>query len=101
MARAMVMRFGMSDQLGPVKYGTDGSYDPSGKNGLSGRVSSEIDAEIQRLIGSAQDKARALLTERLDTLNAVAAFLCQNEKMSGAQLREIIDGRELPAPEAC
>ena len=82
MARAMVMKFGMSDHLGPVKYGSDE---------LSTRISSEIDAEIQQIIGSAQDKARALLTERLDTLHAVAGFLCRNEKMSGAELRDIIE----------
>ena len=92
MARAMVMKFGMSDHLGPVKYQSDGGYDPSGKTGLSGRVSSVIDAEIQRLIGSAQEKARTILAEQLDKLHDVAAFLCRNEKMSGAELREILEG---------
>jgi cell division protease FtsH len=92
MARAMVTKFGMSDNLGPVKYGTD--FDYSRKDGLSNRISSEIDAEIQRLIGSAQDKARELLTAHLDKLHAVAAHLCQHEKMSGRELREIIGQSE-------
>ncbi|SHI12237.1 membrane protease FtsH catalytic subunit [Sporobacter termitidis DSM 10068] len=89
MARAMVMKFGMSENLGPVKYGSDVDY--TKKSALSGRVSSEIDAEIQKIIGSAQDKARDILTAHLDKLHAVAAHLCQHEKMSGAELKEIIE----------
>ena len=92
MAKSMVMKFGMSEQLGPVKYGSDE---------LSGRISSEIDTEIQKIIESAQDKARAILTQRLDTLHGVAGFLCRNEKMSGAELRDIIENGDTPTPEAC
>jgi cell division protease FtsH len=88
MARAMVTKFGMSDNLGPVMYGSDADY--AKKGGTSSRVSSEIDAEIQRIISSAQDKARQILTDHPDKLHAVAAYLCQNEKMSGAELRGII-----------
>jgi cell division protease FtsH len=92
MAKAMVMKFGMSEHLGPVKYGSDD---------LSGRISSEIDTEIQQIIESAQEKARAILTARLDRLHDVAGFLCRNEKMSGAELRHIIEHGDTPAPEAC
>lgn len=94
LARAMVTKFGMSDTLGPVRYGAEGY---AGKDVLSGRISSEIDAEIQRIITGAQEKARALLTEHLDKLHEVASYLCRHEKMSGEKLREILGLEEVPA----
>lgn len=88
-ARAMVTKFGMSDQLGPVKYGSaDGRDHP--KAGWSGKVTSEVDAEILQLINTANDKAAAILTSQLEKLHAIADFLCRNEKLSGTELQEIL-----------
>jgi cell division protease FtsH len=102
-AHAMVTKFGMSTRLGPITYGTDKAHgrsaSPSG--GCSDRISSEIDAEIQEIISAAYDQAEELLSSHMDQLHAIAAFLCQHEKMSGAELRQIIEGASsdlCPAP---
>ena len=86
-AHSMVTKFGMSTRLGPVMYNSDKVRAKQS----SDRISSEIDAEIQSIISSAYEKAIEILTSGIGMLHDVAAFLCQNEKMSGAQLRRIID----------
>jgi cell division protease FtsH len=96
-ARSMVTKFGMSDRLGPVAYGSDSDEvflgrDYAKTSGYSDRVSAEIDLEIHSIIGAAYDKAKDLLTNHIDRLHAVAAFLFQNEKMSGAELKGILNG---------
>ena len=89
-ARDMVTKFGMSSRLGPVKYDSE-QY---GAGNSSDRVSSEIDAEIQAIISGAYDDAADILNGHLDKLNAVAEYLCRYEKMSGHELRAILDGEE-------
>lgn len=98
-AHSMVTKFGMSARLGPVTYGSDKARgrDSSKSSGCSDRISSEIDSEIQDIISTAYEKAEEMLSSSIDKLHAVAAFLCQNEKMSGTELRKIIeeDGADL------
>ena len=89
-AHAMVTKFGMSTRLGPVLYNSD---QPRAKQS-SDRISSEIDAEIQTIISAAYDNAVEILNQRIDKLHAVAAYLCQYEKMSGSELWRIIDGEQ-------
>jgi cell division protease FtsH len=96
-AHSMVTKFGMSARLGPVTYGSGkprGS-DPSKSSGCSDRISSEIDSEIQEIVSAAYDEAEELLSTHIDKLHAIAACLCQNEKMSGTELRHIIS-EDLP-----
>jgi cell division protease FtsH len=87
-AHSMVAKFGMSARLGPVLYNSE---QPRAKRS-SDRVSSEIDAEIQTIISAAYDNAVTLLTDAMDKLHAVAAHLMKHEKMSGQELRSILDG---------
>ncbi|NLA86061.1 MAG: ATP-dependent zinc metalloprotease FtsH, partial [Clostridiales bacterium] len=89
-AHAMVTKFGMSTRLGPVKYGSEQYSDRKS----SDRVSSEIDAEIQAIVSDAYDNALGILTDAVDKLHAVADYLCRYEKMSGQELRAILDGEE-------
>ncbi len=86
-AQSMVTKFGMSSRLGPVMYGSDQIRSKQS----SDRISSEIDAEIQTIITSAYEKAVEMLTGSVGKLHDIAAYLCQNEKMSGTELRRIID----------
>jgi cell division protease FtsH len=89
-ANAMVTKFGMSARLGPVTYASDKARGRDASKTSSDRISSEIDSEIQELVSAAYDKAEELLTANIDKLHTIAAFLCQNEKMSGTELRAII-----------
>ena len=91
-ARNMVTRYGMSDKLGTVLYGTEHSSDEvflgrdfsSGKN-YSEKTAAEIDEEIRSIIRSCYDKCEQILNEHIDKLHFVAEFLLRNEFMDEEQ----------------
>ena len=91
-ARGMVTRYGMSDRLGTVLYGSEHSNDEvflgrdfsSGKN-YSEQTAATIDAEIQRIIGECYAEAKTILCEHSDKLTFVAEYLLKHESMDGDQ----------------
>ncbi len=94
MARRMIIEFGMSKKLGPVRYASaTGNYLPSGvaaRTDLSVTTVSSIDEEIRALIHDAQESATKILQDHLNVLHQVAQFLRDKEVMSGDQLAEIV-----------
>ena len=98
-ARNMITRYGMSDKLGTVLYGSEHSASEvflgrdfsSGKN-YSEKTAAIIDEEIRALIGEAYTKCTEILTEHLDKLHFVAAFLLKNEIMDGDQFKAAMEG---------
>ena len=89
-ARSMVMRYGMSDKLGPIVYGTDQSSvflgrDFSSSQNYSDKTAYDIDEEIQRIIKDAYAKVESILNEHMDKLHFVAQFLFKNEVMEEDQ----------------
>ena len=98
-ARNMVTRYGMSDDLGPIVYGSEHSSDEVflGRDFSSGRNYSEetaslIDNEIKRIIGDAYKKAEDILRERIDKLHFVAQFLIKDEIMDEEQFKAAMTG---------
>ena len=91
-ARNMVTRYGMSEKLGTVLYGSEHSSDEvflgrdfsSGKN-YSEKTAADIDDEIRAIISNAYDRCKAILTEHIDKLHFVAEFLLKNESMDEEQ----------------
>ena len=91
-ARNMVTRYGMSDKLGTVLYGSDHSSDEvflgrdfsSGKN-YSEQTAAAIDAEIQRIIGECYSEAKEILSTHIDRLHFVAQYLLKHETMDADQ----------------
>ena len=91
-ARNMVTRYGMSDMLGTVLYGSEHSNDEvflgrdfsSGKN-YSEQTAAAIDREIQRIIGECYAEAKRILSEHIDKLHFVAQYLLKHECMDGDQ----------------
>jgi cell division protease FtsH len=96
LARRMVMEYGMSDRLGPMKYG-----EPQGEVFLgrdytrhqdySDEVASVIDEEVRKLITRAHDEARTILTTHRDALDRIADALIQRETLDAKQVTEIFD----------
>ena len=91
-ATNMVTRYGMSDKLGTVLYGSEHSQDEVflGRDFSSGRNYSEataatIDEEIRSIINSCYDRCKNILTENIDKLHFVAEFLLKNESMDEEQ----------------
>jgi cell division protease FtsH len=86
-ARAMVTRLGMSKRLGPMVFGQKEELiflgrEISEQRDYSESVAEEIDAEVRRLVADAYDKARQILTDYRDRLDAVAQRLLENETIS-------------------
>jgi cell division protease FtsH len=97
-ARNMVTRYGMSDKLGTVLYGSDHSSDEvflgrdfsSGKN-YSEQTAASIDDEIRSIISSSYDRCKTILTEHIDKLHFVAEFLLKNESMDEEQFKAAME----------
>jgi len=95
-ARAMVTEFGMSDALGAVNY--DGNrrarfldLPMPQERGLYGdETAQKIDAEIKRILAEAHEKARTILSENREKLEAVTQRLLEVEVMEGNELRELL-----------
>ena len=97
-ATNMVTRYGMSDRLGTVLYGSEHSADEvflgrdfsSGKN-YSEKTASEIDEEIRRIIKDSYERCRKYLTDNIDKLHFVAEFLLKYESMDEEQFRAAME----------
>ena len=95
-ARNMVTRYGFSEKLGPVVYGSSENEvflgrDYGQNKHYSDDIASDIDSEIRRLVDEAYEKTESILREHRDKLDAVAAVLMEKEKVSGAEFEEIMN----------
>ncbi len=94
-ARNMVTRYGMSEKLGPIAFGSDNNEVFLGKNygqvrNYSESVASEIDDEIESIIRNAYGRTESILTEHMDKLHIIAQKLFVNEKMTGEEFAAIM-----------
>ncbi len=95
-AHKMVMQYGMSDELGPVMYGTGQSEVFLGRDFSSGRNYSEetafkIDSEIHKIINDAYERAIAILNENIGKLHFIASYLVENETMDAEQFKAVME----------
>jgi cell division protease FtsH len=93
-ARAMVMTYGMSEKLGPLKFGrTEGDVflgrDLGHERDFSEEVASQIDEEVRDLIERAHDEAWEILVQYRDVLDDMVLKLLDKETLSKADLQEI------------
>ncbi|MBQ8508898.1 MAG: ATP-dependent zinc metalloprotease FtsH [Clostridia bacterium] len=98
-ARNMVTRYGMSDLLGPIVYGSEHNSDEVflGRDFNTTRNYSEdtatlIDNEIKRLVETAYETAMKILRENMEKLHFIAGFLIKNEVMDEVQFNAAMDG---------
>ena len=99
-ARNMITRYGFSENLGPVVYGSDqnevflGRDFGSTKN-YSEQVAAEIDAEIRAYVEDGYRRAEEILTEHMDQLHTVAQYLIAHEKIDGPDFEKLMKGESL------
>ncbi len=94
LARAMVTRWGMSDEIGPVALESDGGRTLFGQ-GVNDReyseaVSAKIDSEVKRIMNEGFAKARTVLTEHKKALDAIAHRLIEVETLEQEEYEKII-----------
>jgi cell division protease FtsH len=96
-AKRMVMRWGMSEKLGPRAFGGDSDHPFLGRDfqhepDYSDDLAREIDAEIHSIIEEAHSSARQLLTDHRDQLEAMANILVEHETIDSEQFLRLIEG---------
>ena len=105
LARAMVMRYGMSERLGPLTFGGDGGPSFLRRNGAgweagereySEETARAIDEEVRRIIDVIYERVRALLGSKKDVLLRAAEVLKVRETLEGEELRRLLAGEPLP-----
>jgi cell division protease FtsH len=97
-AKQMVMRFGMSEKLGPRVFGHDHGQPFLGREfssepDYSDDVAREIDDEIRRVVEEAHQNARDILESHRQQLNSVSEILIRRETIEREQFIQLLDGR--------
>lgn len=95
MATDMVTRYGMSEKLGPICYGSSNNEVFIGRDmghvkNYSEETASEIDEEVHRIISAGYEKTESILREHVEKLHKVAQFLFVNEKMSAEEFMDVM-----------
>ncbi len=97
-AKQMVMRFGMSERLGPRVFGHDRGQPFLGREfssepDYSDEIAREIDDEIRRIVESAHQTAKSLLSERRDDLDHISKLLLERETIDADQFVALLEGK--------
>jgi cell division protease FtsH len=97
MARAMVTRFGMSDELGPISYGENQEevflgHSVSRTQSVSEATAQKIDSEVRRIIEETYNRAKQILQDRIEDLHALAKGLLEYETLTGEEIKALLRG---------
>ena len=100
-AHAMVTKYGMADQIGPIYLGGDDNEvflgrDFTSQKSFSDQWAARIDQAVYEIINAQLERTRAILKENIDLLHRVANALLEREKLSGDEFLALTRGEELP-----
>ncbi len=95
LAKEMVMKYGMSEELGPIEYGENEQEVFLGRSvatqqNMSEETAKKVDIEVRKLIDDAYNTATKILTEKKDDLIKLAKALLIYETLSGDEIRDLI-----------
>ena len=95
-ARAMVMRAGLSKEMGPVAYGENEEEVFLGRSvarqqNMSEETARKVDSEIRKFVDMGYERARKVLTEKIDDLHKLAKALLTYETLTGAEIEDLIN----------
>jgi cell division protease FtsH len=99
MARAMVMRFGMSDELGPIAYAENQEevflgHSIARHQTMSEETARKIDQEIRRIVNDCYTRADKILTDKLADLHTLAKGLLEYETLTGDEITALLRGEQ-------
>ncbi|MBQ4572434.1 MAG: ATP-dependent zinc metalloprotease FtsH [Clostridia bacterium] len=100
-ARNMITKYGMSEKLGPIAFGSDNDEVFLGKNythtrNYSENIAAAIDSEVEAIINNAYNRTEKILTEHLDQLHLVSKVLIDLEKIDKEQFESLMTTGSLP-----
>ena len=95
LAKDMVTRFGMSNELGPLSYGENEEEVFLGRSitrhqQMSEDTTKKIDSEIKKIVDEGYSKAKKILTEKIDDLHKLAKALLIYETLTGSEIDDLI-----------
>ena len=101
LARAMVTKYGMSEEMGPVEYGENQEEVFLGRSvtqtqSVSEAVAQKIDKEIRKLVDEGYNQAKKILTEKIEDLHKIAKALLTYETLTGEEIEDIINKNKYP-----
>jgi len=106
LAHNMVTKWGLSEKLGPVKYGDEndepflGRSVGTSKQGISDETASEIDKEVKEILGNCYKTAKEVLKNNIDALHKMSQALMDYETLDADQIDDIMAGGEPRAPKS-
>ncbi|HEX4754113.1 MAG TPA: AAA family ATPase, partial [Solirubrobacterales bacterium] len=97
-AKQMVMRFGMSERLGPRVFGHDRGQPFLGREfsaepDYSDEIAREIDDEIRRIVESAHQTAKSMLSDNAENLERISKLLLERETIDADQFAALLEGK--------
>lgn len=100
-SRNMITKYGMSEKLGPISFGSGNDEVFIGKDynhvrNYSENIASVIDEEVERIINEAYKRTETILTEHIDQLHVVAKALIKLEKIDKEQFESLMSTGKLP-----
>ncbi len=100
-ARAMVMRAGLSKEMGPVAYGENEEEVFLGRSvarqqNMSEETARKVDSEIRKFVDMGYERARKILTDKIDDLHKLAKALLTYETLTGAEIEDLINKNIYP-----
>ena len=100
-ARAMVMKAGLSKELGPVAYGENEEEVFLGRSvarsqHMSEETAKKVDAEIRKLVDKGYERAKKVLNEKIEDLHKLAKALLTYETLTGSEIENLINKNEYP-----
>ena len=100
-ARAMVMRAGLSKELGPILYGENEEEVFLGRSvarqqNMSEETARKVDAEIKRFVDMGYERAKKILNEKIDDLHKLAKALLVYETLTGNEIEDLINKNVYP-----
>ena len=95
LAKDMVTKFGMSNELGPLAYGANQDEVFLGRQiarqeHMSEETAKKVDAEVKKIVDAGYQRAKKILTEKIDDLHKIAKALLAYETLSGEEIKELI-----------
>ncbi|MDA9684504.1 ATP-dependent zinc metalloprotease FtsH [Candidatus Pelagibacter bacterium] len=95
MAKNMVTKYGMSTELGTIAYGENEEEVFLGRSvtkqqNMSEETAKKIDIEVKKIVDKGYERARKILTEKIDDLHKIAKALLIYETLSGDEIRDLI-----------
>jgi len=101
-AKAMVTQYGMSEELGPMEYGENQEEIFLGRSvarqqNMSEEMARKVDLEVRKLIDEGYNKAKKILTDKLEDLHKLAKALLTYETLTGEEINNLINKNIYPA----